>query len=227
LEQGDFRRATVFADDPAAQAVEWEKAGASFIHVVDLDGARDGLGRNDAAIAGILGAVSVPVQLGGGIRRLEDIERKLASGVTRVVLGTAAVKNPTLVRDSIRLYGGEKIVVGVDSRDGRVAVEGWGEVSEIESEDLCARMRDFGVRTVVYTDIVKDGMMEGPNLEATRKIVLKGLDVVASGGIASLSDLRAVRDIGAAGAVIGRALYRKTIDLKKAIEIFERSDKGC
>jgi phosphoribosylformimino-5-aminoimidazole carboxamide ribotide isomerase len=233
LEQGNFRRETVFAEDPAAQAAEWERAGASFIHVVDLDGARgargtqDGPGRNDAVIAGILRAVSVPVQLGGGIRTLEDVERKLASGAARVVLGTAAVKNPELVRDSLRLYGNGKIVVGVDSRDGRVAVEGWGEVSEMETGELCARMKDLGVRTVIYTDIAKDGMMGGPNLVAAREIALKGLDVVVSGGVASLSDLRAVRDIGAAGAVVGRALYRQTIDLKEAIEIFERGDRGC
>jgi phosphoribosylformimino-5-aminoimidazole carboxamide ribotide isomerase len=230
LEQGDFRRETVFADDPAAQALEWAKAGASFIHVVDLDGARGDLGLNDAAVAKIfaaLGAVSVPVQIGGGIRSLEDVERRLASGAARVVLGTAAVKNPELVRDAIRLYGGEKIVVGVDSRDGRVAVDGWGETSEIGAGELCARMRDFGARTVVYTDIAKDGMMGGPNLEATRRIVSQGLDVIASGGISSLADLRAVRDIGAVGAIIGRALYRKTVDLKRAIEIFERGGGEC
>jgi phosphoribosylformimino-5-aminoimidazole carboxamide ribotide isomerase len=242
LEQGDFRRETVFAEDPAVQAAQWEKAGASFIHVVDLDGARDGAGhkgakhngaqhngakRNKDIIARIVGGVSVPVQLGGGIRSLADVERMLASGVARVVLGTAAVKNPELVRDAIHLYGSEKIAVGIDSRDGRVAVEGWGEVSGIEAEDLGRRMGDLGVRTVIYTDIAKDGMMGGPNLEITRRMVLQGLDVVASGGVASLSDLRAVRDAGAAGAIIGRALYQKNIDLKEAIEIFERGGREC
>jgi phosphoribosylformimino-5-aminoimidazole carboxamide ribotide isomerase len=228
LEQGDFARATTFAEDPAEQAVVWENAGASFIHVVDLDGAREGKGGpNESVAARIVQAVSVPVQVGGGIRGMLDVERKLALGVRRVILGTAAVKNPDFVRDAVRAYGGERVVVGVDSKGGRVAVAGWGEVSDVEAGELCVRMRDMGVRTVVYTDIAKDGMMAGPNLTATRKIVeLGGLDVVASGGVSSMADLYAVRDIGAAGAIIGKALYRKTIDLKEAVDIFEKGGTG-
>jgi phosphoribosylformimino-5-aminoimidazole carboxamide ribotide isomerase len=232
LEQGDFDRATTFADDPAEQAIVWEKAGASFIHVVDLDGAREGTGRNEPVVAKIAASVSIPIQVGGGIRCMADAEKKLALGVARIILGTAAVRDPDFVREAVRVYGGDKIVVGVDAKNGRVAVQGWGELSEIEADELCARIRDIGIRSVVYTDIAKDGMMAGPNLAATRKIVELGnfgefgeLGVIASGGIASLSDLRAVRDIGAVGAIIGKALYRGAIDLKEAIALFEKLGK--
>jgi phosphoribosylformimino-5-aminoimidazole carboxamide ribotide isomerase len=154
---------------------------------------------------------------------MEDVERHLSGGVSRVILGTVAVRNPTLVCDAVREYGG-RIAVGVDSRDGRVAVEGWGEVSSVEAEELCVRMRDAGVSVIIHTDIAFDGMMTGPNLAATKRIIdLGGLDVIASGGVSSLPDLYAARDIGASGAIIGRALYNKKIDLGEAVEIFEGS----
>jgi phosphoribosylformimino-5-aminoimidazole carboxamide ribotide isomerase len=222
LVQGDFRRETVFSENPAEQALQWEKAGSSFIHVVDLDAARTGTAENEAAVADILRLVSVPVQLGGGIRGMEDIEKKLGLGVARVILGTAALRNPGLVRAAVRVHG-ERIVVGVDSKDGYVALEGWGKLSSVGSAEFCAAMKDAGVRTLVYTDIAKDGMMAGPNLPATEKIVaLGGIDVIASGGVASLSDLYALEKIGVSGAVIGRALYDGAIDLKQAVNIFEK-----
>jgi phosphoribosylformimino-5-aminoimidazole carboxamide ribotide isomerase len=221
LEQGDFGRVTEYSGDPAEQAVAWERLGASFIHVVDLDGARSGAGRNDAAISGIIAAVSVPIQVGGGIRSMEDIEGKLSAGVSRVVLGTAAVRNPGLVRDGVRAYG-DRVAVGVDSKGGFVAVEGWGEVSSMEVGELCARMKDAGVSVIIHTDIASDGMMAGPNIESTRKIASLGFDVIASGGVSSMSDLYAVRDAGAGGAIIGRALYNGAIALDEAVRVFER-----
>jgi phosphoribosylformimino-5-aminoimidazole carboxamide ribotide isomerase len=223
LEQGDFDRATEYSGDPAEQAKIWENCGASFIHVVDLDGARGGAGRNGAAIKRITEAVAVPVQIGGGVRSMDDVERHVKVGISRVIIGTAAVRNPDFVREAVKEYG-DRIAVGVDSKDGYAAVEGWGEVSNLASEELCVRMRDAGVRTVIHTDIAQDGMMAGPNLASTKKIIdLGGLDVIASGGVSTISDLCAARDIGASGAVIGRALYNKTIDLAEAVKIFEGS----
>jgi phosphoribosylformimino-5-aminoimidazole carboxamide ribotide isomerase len=228
LEQGDFERATEFSANPVKRALEWEQSGASYIHVVDLDGARFGVGRNIGIIEGIARAVSVPVQVGGGIRGMDDMERRLSGGVARVILGTVAVRNPELVRDAVRVFG-DRVAVGIDSRDGKVAVEGWGEVSSIETDELCSRMRDAGVRTVIHTDIASDGMMTGPNLDTTRRLVaLGGMDIIASGGVSNISDLYAVRDIGASGAIIGRALYNGAIDLSEAVRIFEESgDERC
>ncbi|MDR1137546.1 MAG: 1-(5-phosphoribosyl)-5-[(5-phosphoribosylamino)methylideneamino]imidazole-4-carboxamide isomerase [Synergistaceae bacterium] len=220
LEQGDFARVTEYSADPAEQAVAWERCGDSFIHVVDLDGARRGSGYNGEAIREITEAVSVPIQVGGGIRSIRDIERHLSSGVSRVVLGTAAVRDPGLVLDAIREYG-DKIAVGVDSKEGRVAIEGWGDVSSMEVGELCSRMKDAGASTVIHTDISRDGMMTGPNLEASGAIVRLGLNVIVSGGVSSMEDLYGARDIGAGGAIIGKALYRGAIDLSEAVRVFE------
>ena len=227
LEQGDFERATEYAGDPAEQARTWEALGASFIHVVDLDGAR-GTGGNDGVIASIIRAVSVPIQVGGGARSMGDIERRLSSGVSRVILGTAAVRNPGLVRDAVREFDG-RVAVGVDSKNGRVAVSGWSEVSSVAAEDLCVRMRDAGVSVVIHTDIASDGMMRGPDLESAGRIIaLGGLNVIVSGGVASMDDLRAAREIGAGGVIIGRALYRGSISLAEAVKIFEGGrDETC
>ena len=220
LEQGDFSRVSEYSGDPVKQALAWERCGASFIHVVDLDGARSGEGRGGEAIRGIIGAVSVPIQVGGGIRSMGDIERHLSAGVSRVILGTAAVRSPELVLDAVRGYG-DKIAVGVDSKDGHVAVEGWGEVSSMETEELCLRMRDAGVSVIIHTDISRDGMMTGPNLEASGALVRLGINVVVSGGVSSMADLYAARDIGAGGVIIGKALYGGAINLSEAVRIFE------
>ena len=222
LEQGDFARATEYSGYPAEQAREWEECGAPFIHVVDLDGAKSGAGRNDEAIRSIAAAVRTPIQVGGGIRTMPTIERYLSSGVSRVILGTVAVRNPELVRDAAREYG-NGIAVGVDSKDGRVAVEGWGEVSPMEAVELCARMRDAGVSVIIHTDISRDGMMSGPNLASTKEIIaLGGIEVIVSGGVSSMGDLRASSDARASGAIIGRALYNGAIDLSEAVSVFER-----
>jgi phosphoribosylformimino-5-aminoimidazole carboxamide ribotide isomerase len=220
LEQGDFARASVYADDPAEQALVWERSGASFIHVIDLDGARRGTGRGGEAIRGIIDAVSVPIQVGGGIRSMGDIERHLSDGVSRVILGTVAVRDPELVRDAVQAYG-DRIAVGVDSRDGFVAVEGWGEVSSMKTAELCLRMRDAGVSVIIHTDISRDGMMTGPNLEASGALARLGMNVIVSGGVSSMADLYAAHGIGAGGAVIGRALYTGAIDLSEAVRVFE------
>jgi phosphoribosylformimino-5-aminoimidazole carboxamide ribotide isomerase len=223
LEQGDFSRETVYSEDPAEIARAWRDAGASFIHVVDLDGARAGGGRNESAIADIISSSGIPIQLGGGIRSMDDIERKLSLGAARVILGTMAARTPDAVREAVRTFGGGRIVVGIDAKDDRVAVEGWESVSSVTPYELCGMMREMGVKTVVYTDIATDGMMSGPNIAALGRMAsAEGVDIIASGGIASMSDLRAARDAGAAGAIIGNALYRKTIDLSEAVSVFER-----
>jgi phosphoribosylformimino-5-aminoimidazole carboxamide ribotide isomerase len=227
LEQGDFARVTEYSEFPYEQAMKWESLGASFIHVVDLDGARTGAGHNDNAIRSIAVSVRTPIQVGGGIRAMADIERHLSIGVSRVIIGTAALRNPQLVRDAVREYG-KRTAVGVDSKDGLVAVEGWGEVSSMTAVELCRRMKDAGVSTIIHTDISRDGMMGGPNLNATKEIIaLEGLSVIVSGGVSSMDDLYASRDIGASGVIIGRALYNGAIDLKNAVEVFERDDGKC
>jgi phosphoribosylformimino-5-aminoimidazole carboxamide ribotide isomerase len=222
LEQGDFSRATEYSGDPAAQAAKWEELGASFIHVVDLDGAKSGSGLGEEAVRAILAAVRIPIQVGGGIRTMLTMERYLAMGVRRVILGTAAVRDPGFAREAAREYG-RWMAVGVDARDGMVAVEGWGEVSAMKSAELCGRMRDAGVSVIIHTDIARDGMMSGPNLESTKEVIaLGGLDVIVSGGVSSMDDLSASREIGAGGAIIGRALYTGAIDLREAVSVFEK-----
>jgi phosphoribosylformimino-5-aminoimidazole carboxamide ribotide isomerase len=226
LEQGDFERVTEYAEFPIEQAMKWESFGVSFIHIVDLDGARSGVGRNDNAIRSIAASVQTPIQVGGGIRSMADIERHLSIGVSRVILGTAALRNPQLVRDAVREYG-NRVAVGVDSKDGLVAVEGWGEVSSMAAGDLCERMKDAGVSAIIHTDISRDGMMSGPNLDATKEIIaLGGMSVIVSGGVSSMDDLYASRDIGASGVIIGRALYNGAIDLKNAVDVFEKGGSG-
>ncbi|MDR1472060.1 MAG: 1-(5-phosphoribosyl)-5-[(5-phosphoribosylamino)methylideneamino]imidazole-4-carboxamide isomerase [Synergistaceae bacterium] len=223
LKQGDFSRETVYSSDPSEVARAWQEAGASFIHVVDLDGARSGSGLNEPAIADIISSVSIPIQTGGGIRCLDDAERRLSMGAARVIFGTAAARTPDVVGEAVRIFGPGRVVVGIDARDGRVAVEGWESVSSITPVELCARMSGMGVRTVVFTDIATDGMMSGANIPSLRLMTsVEGVEVIASGGIAGMSDLSAARDAGAAGAIIGNALYMKTIDLREAVDSFER-----
>ncbi|MDR3165606.1 MAG: 1-(5-phosphoribosyl)-5-[(5-phosphoribosylamino)methylideneamino]imidazole-4-carboxamide isomerase [Synergistaceae bacterium] len=225
LRQGDFARVTEYSADPAEQALEWERRGAEYIHVVDLDGARHGESRNDDSIRGVTAAVSVPIQSGGGIRNMNDIERRMSCGVSRVILGTAAVRDPELVREAVRGFG-DRIAVGVDARNGIAAVEGWGGTGSLTVMELCARMRDAGVKVIIHTDIARDGMMTGPNLEASKVLVgLNWFDVIVSGGVASMDDLHAAHDIGASGAVIGRALYNGAINLEEAVRVFGKEPR--
>ena len=221
LSQGAFDKVTVFNDEPKNVAKSFQEAGASFIHVVDLDGARSGKSQNHVAIASIVSAINIPIQTGGGIRTMEDIEQKLSMGVERIILGTAALKHPDLVKAAVKAYGNH-IAVGIDASQGLVAVEGWEEVSRTKAVDICIKMKNIGVQTIIYTDIAKDGMMSGPNVEATKEIVeTTGLSVIASGGVSSIEDLERLSEIGVSGVIIGKALYLGALDLKSVIRTFE------
>jgi len=222
LLKGDMRAATVFNDDPAAQARTFEGQGFRWLHVVDLDGAVAGKTANGSAVEAILRAVAVPVQLGGGIRDAASIERWLERGVRRVILGTAAVKNPELVRDACRAFPGA-VAVGIDARAGKVAVEGWAKTSEVSALDLALRFEDCGVSAIVYTDIERDGALAGVNVEATAALARRlETPVIASGGVASLDDIRALQrheSDGIEGVICGRALYDGRIEPKAALAL--------
>ena len=217
LEQGKMDRATLFNADPAAQARDFSAAGAAWLHVVDLDGAFAGKPRNAAAVEAILKAAKLKVQLGGGIRHAATISSWLAKGVARVVLGTAALKDPELVKAACREWPG-RVALGIDARGGRVAVEGWAEDYPVTALELARRFDHLGVAAVIYTDIARDGMLQGVNVAATADLA-KALTtpVIASGGISSLDDLAALKAAGIPGAIIGRALYDGRVDLKSAL----------
>ncbi len=219
LVRGAMESATVFNDDPAAQARAFAAAGAAWIHVVDLDGAFAGKPRNAAAVEAIVKAAPVKVQLGGGIRDAATLEAWLGKGVARVVLGTAAVKNPNLVRESCRRWPG-RVALGIDARAGKVAVEGWAETSAIAALDLARRFEDAGAAAIIYTDIERDGALQGVNVEATAALAKAvKTPVIASGGISSLDDLAALKAAGIPGAILGRALYDGRVDLKSALAL--------
>jgi phosphoribosylformimino-5-aminoimidazole carboxamide ribotide isomerase len=222
LEQGDMARARTFNRDPAAQAHAFETQGFEYLHVVDLDGAFAGKPMNAGAVDRILEAVSMPVQLGGGIRDMATVEAWLGKGVTRVIIGTAAVRDPELVKTAARAFPG-RVAVGLDARDGKVAVEGWAEVSELTVLDIARRFEDAGVAAIIYTDVARDGMLKGLNLDAT--IALGdaiAIPVIASGGLASIEDVRALmapRARKLAGAIAGRALYDGRLDAVEALRL--------
>ncbi len=223
LLRGAMDAATVFNDDPAAQAVAFQDAGCEWLHLVDLNGAFAGAPVNAGAVEAILAAVDVPAQLGGGIRDMATIERWLDRGLARVILGTAAVDDPGLVREAASAFPGQ-VAVGIDARAGRVATRGWAEETEIGATDLARRFEDAGVAAIIYTDIDRDGAMQGPNVEATAALAhAVRIPVIASGGVSSLDDLRALRDCGAplGGAISGRALYDGAIDLRAALDIMK------
>jgi phosphoribosylformimino-5-aminoimidazole carboxamide ribotide isomerase len=226
LLKGDMQAATVFNDDPAAQARLFEAQGFRWLHVVDLDGAVQGKAVNAPAVTAILAAISIPVQLGGGIRDRTAIDQWLARGVKRVILGTAALANPDLVKEACRAYP-QRIVVGIDARGGKVAVEGWTRTSKLDATELALRFEDAGVAAIVYTDIERDGALAGVNAEATAALARRlKTPVIASGGVASLEDLRAVKrheKDGVAGVICGRALYDGRIDPKAALALIARS----
>ena len=218
LAQGDYARETVFADDPVEMARRWAALGAPRLHVVDLDGAREGRPVNAAAVHAIARAVACPVQTGGGLRDLAALRAALAGGVARVVLGTAAVKDPALLRSAVAELG-EQLVVSVDARDGRVRLEGWTEGSALAASTLVAELVALGVRRIVYTDISRDGVADGPNLAAYAELVARGdVAVIAAGGVSRLDDVRALARCGVEAAIIGRALYTGDIALEAALE---------
>lgn len=222
LTEGRFDAETVFADDPAEMALKWAGIGAEFLHLVDLDGALAGEGKNVPVIERILQSVNIPVQLGGGIRNLETIEKLLALGVTRLILGSAAVKNPQLVEEACKKYPGH-IAVGIDAKNGDVAIEGWGKGSGVAATELAKKMAAYGVETIIYTDISRDGMLSGVNVEATAALARAcGVPIIASGGVASLEDIRRVKAVeseGVQGCIIGKAIYTGAVDLKAALAL--------
>jgi phosphoribosylformimino-5-aminoimidazole carboxamide ribotide isomerase len=228
LERGEMARATVFSDNPAAQASLFERQGFRWLHLVDLDGAFEGRPVNGAAVEAILVAVTIPVQLGGGIRDMATIERWLEKGVRRVILGTAAAKAPELVFESCRRFPG-RIAVGIDARRGRVAVEGWAEVSELTAQELAARFADAGVAALVYTDIERDGILAGLNIDLTLALARSSsIPVIASGGFSSMADVRRLAEPDCAllqGAIVGRALYDGRIDPAEALVLLDRAGK--
>ena len=218
LIQGDFEKATVYGDDPPGIARRWEAAGASRIHVVDLDGAKAGAPRQLPIVAEVVKAVSVPVQLGGGIRSIDDIAAALAVGVDRVMIGTRAIEDPSFVDGALTRFG-QRIGIGIDALDGRVAVRGWVDVSDVDALDLARSMAKRGVATIVYTDIARDGMLSGPNVDAMRRMAdaVPSVCVIASGGVGELADVLELADSGVAGVIVGKAIYTGNVDLAEAI----------
>ena len=219
LTEGRFDQETIYADQPVDMALQWQAEGGQFLHVVDLDGALAGKPVNLPLVAQIAQAVTIPVQLGGGIRTIETIEEILAAGINRVILGSVAVRNPELVKEACRRYG-EKIVVGIDAKDGLAAVEGWGVSGGIGAEELACRMADVGVARIIYTDISRDGTLSGVNGEATARLAkAAGIPVIASGGVSGVKDIQALRQAGTAieGVIVGKALYAGALTLAQAL----------
>ena len=222
LKQGDMNQATIFSDDPAAMAGHWRAQGAKRLHVVDLNGAQAGTPKNEAVIRKIVAAAGdeMPVQLGGGIRDLDTIERYLDDGISYVIIGTAAVKTPGFLHDACGAFPGH-VMVALDARDGKVAVEGWSKMTRHEVIDLAKKFEDYGVEAIIYTDIGRDGMLSGVNIEATVRLARElSIPVIASGGITDLKDIEAlckVESEGIVGAITGRALYQGTLDFRQAL----------
>lgn len=222
LRQGLFDQVKTYSDTPADVACLWESEGGRFLHLVDLDGALKGRSVNAACIRAILRSVSVPVELGGGIRTLADIEEVLNLGVYRAILGTRAVQEPAFLRRAVERFGAEHIAAGIDAKDGYAAIQGWETVSRRTATDLALEMKEMGVRTIIYTDISRDGMLSGPNVEAVRQMTEQtGLEIIASGGVSCMEDLERLYEAGIQGAIIGKALYEKRIDLSEAVRRFE------
>ena len=227
LLKGDFEKETTFSDAPEEMAKKWEAMGAEYLHLVDLDGALAGMSKNLDTVKKILMAVDIPCELGGGIRSMENIKEVLDTGVERVILGSVAVKNPALVKEACAKYG-ERIVVGIDAKDGMVAVDGWGVSSDVKVTELAKKMKAVGVKTIIYTDISRDGTLEGVNVEATARLAKEsGVKIVASGGVRSEADIRALlpheRD-GIEGVIVGKSIYMGTLDLAAALAISRGED---
>jgi phosphoribosylformimino-5-aminoimidazole carboxamide ribotide isomerase len=228
LQQGDMARATVFHDDPAAQAKQFAAQGFDYLHIVDLDGAFAGKPVNQHAVERILEQTKMSVQLGGGIRDMKTVEGWLAKGITRVIIGTAAVRNPAFVKEAAREFPG-RVAVGLDARDGKVAVEGWAEVSELTALDIAKRFENAGVAAIIYTDVARDGMLQGLNLDATIALAdAVSIPVIASGGLASIEDIKNMlmpRARKLAGAIAGRALYDGRLDAAEALRLIAANRK--
>lgn len=224
LYQGDYNQSTVFSDYPEEMALKWQQQGAKHLHVVDLDGAKEGEPVNIFSIKKILDTINIPIEVGGGIRTLENIEDLLDMGVERVILGSTAIENPELISEAAREFG-EKVIVGIDAKQGKVAVNGWLNVSNMSALELAIEVGDMGISTIIYTDIAKDGTLAGHNVEATAALARQsGLMVIASGGVSSIDDIKALKahqHDGIGGAVIGRALYTGQLELAEVLKIAE------
>lgn len=217
LIQGDYDQEIIYNDSPTAMAKEWEKQGAAYIHVVDLDGAKTGDSLNKEAIQAIAGSVSIPVQVGGGIRSMDIIDAHIAAGVSRVIIGTAAIQDQQFLKDAVAKYG-DRIAVSIDARNGFVATDGWTKTSDVKAVDLLQELAEIGVRTVVYTDILKDGMLQGPNfVELEMMDRASDIDIIASGGVSTDEDVAQLRELNLYGAIIGKALYEGKLSLTKLL----------
>ncbi|HOM02368.1 MAG TPA: 1-(5-phosphoribosyl)-5-[(5-phosphoribosylamino)methylideneamino]imidazole-4-carboxamide isomerase [Acetivibrio sp.] len=219
LVQGEFDKVTVYSDDPVEMGLKWEKMGAEYLHVIDLDGARTGNVHNTPIISEMAVKLGIPVQLGGGIRTIEMIETILCKGIHRVILGTSAVQNPELVKQALKTFEGS-VVIGIDAKDGMVAIEGWAKTSEFTAIGFAKKMEELGAKTIIYTDISRDGMLAGPNLKAMEEMVKAvNIEVIASGGVSNINDIKNLKEVGVSGVIVGKALYTGDLDLKEAIEV--------
>lgn len=219
LLQGDFNKVNIYGDNPSVMAKKWEDKGSQFIHIVSLNGARGEGNINDKSIKEILNTVNIPIQIGGGIRDEKRVKELLDLGVNRVIVGSIAVKNKELLKDLVKKYK-EKIVVSIDAKSGKVATEGWEEVSSVDSVELCKELEEIGVKTIVYTDISKDGMMIGPNINIYEKLSKEtNLDIIASGGVTTMKDVEKLKEMNLYGAIIGKALYENKIELKEVLSL--------
>jgi len=218
LQQGSYSDVTIFGDSPVEMAMKWESQGAEYLHVVDLDGARSGNSENAEIIKQIASKLTIPVQLGGGIRSLDTIETLLSKGVSRVILGTSAVNDQDMLRTALKEYK-DKIAVGIDAKDGMVAIHGWEKTSDFTAIEFARRVEVLGTKTIIYTDISRDGMLKGPNLLAMSEMAKSvGIEVIASGGVSCLKDIIELKATGVSGVIVGKALYTGNIDLKEAID---------
>jgi len=217
LVQGKFNDMTVYSDHPVDMALKFEQMGAEYLHIVDLDGARLGKPQNIAAISEMAVKLGIPIQLGGGIRSIEMIEIILCRGIHRVILGTSAVKDPDLVKKAVQAFG-NSLAVAIDAKGGMVAIEGWAKTSEFTAIGFAKKMEELGAKIIIYTDISRDGMLKGPNLKAMEDMVKAvGIEVIASGGVTNLQDIKNLKEIGVSGVIVGKALYTGDVDLKDAI----------
>ncbi len=224
LVEGKLDRETVYSDDPTAVARIWENSGAQWLHIVDLDGAFAGKPRNLETIGTIISSVDIPVQVGGGIRDLDTVDKLLEMGVSRVILGTVAIQKPVLVAEAVERFG-DRIVVGIDARDGKVAIEGWGLTAEKDVQTLAMEVSKMGVSRVIFTDISRDGTLKGPNIEAVKKLAMAcKIKIIASGGVSTIKDIEALKKLephGVEGVIVGKALYAGTVDIFDALALAE------
>jgi phosphoribosylformimino-5-aminoimidazole carboxamide ribotide isomerase len=219
LVQGKFNDVTVYSDHPVDMAVKFEQMGAQYLHVVDLDGARLGQPQNIAVASEMAVRLGIPIQLGGGIRTIETMEIILCKGIERIILGTSAVNDQELVKKAVQSFG-NNLAVAIDAKDGLVAIEGWAKTSSFTAVGFARKMEELGAKVIIYTDISRDGMLKGPNLKAMEEMVRSvKIDVIASGGVTNIQDIKNLKEIGVSGAIVGKALYTGDVDLKEAIEI--------